>query len=102
MSNLKLFLFRVENFRIIRFAKKKAKTEKLQTNSSKSIFDEFSFIISYDLQQLLEFIYRLYKIISNHKASVIFLRNMCNLRWNLKNLSRGLNPPKPGLNSAPA
>ena len=23
-------------------------------------------------------------------------------RWNLKNLSRGLNPPKPGLNSAPA
>ena len=24
------------------------------------------------------------------------------LRWNLKNLSRGLNPPKPGLNLAPA
>ena len=24
------------------------------------------------------------------------------LRWNLKNLSRGLNPPKPGLNEAPA
>ena len=23
-------------------------------------------------------------------------------RWNLKNLSRGLNPPKPGLNEAPA
>ena len=23
-------------------------------------------------------------------------------RWNLKNWSRGLNPPKPGLNSAPA
>ena len=23
-------------------------------------------------------------------------------RWNLKNLSRGLNPSKPGLNSAPA
>ncbi len=22
----------------------------------------------------------------------------CILRWNLKNLSRGLNPPKPGLN----
>ena len=24
------------------------------------------------------------------------------LRWNLKNLSRGLNPTKPGLNLAPA
>ena len=24
------------------------------------------------------------------------------LRWNLKNLCRGLNPPKPGLNLAPA
>ena len=24
------------------------------------------------------------------------------LRWNLNNLSRGLNPPNPGLNSAPA
>ena len=30
---------------------------------------------------------------------IIFLHN---LRWNLKNLSRGLNPPKPGLNLVPA
>ena len=27
---------------------------------------------------------------------------IANLRWNLKNLSRSLNPPKPGLNLAPA
>ena len=28
----------------------------------------------------------------------LFILNKTFLRWNLKNLSRGLNPPKPGLN----
>ena len=31
-----------------------------------------------------------------------FFLSKTNQRWNLKNLSRGLNPSKPGLNLAPA
>ena len=35
-----------------------------------------------------------------HFTEIHFLKVV--QRWNLKNLSRGLNPPKPGLNLAPA
>ena len=36
------------------------------------------------------------------RAMKVFKQEKRTLRWNLKNLSRGLNPPKPGLNLAPA
>ena len=41
---------------------------------------------------------KLAKVLDNRKLTFIFFA----LRWNLKNLSRDLNPPKPGLNQAPA
>ena len=46
--------------------------------------------------------------LQSHNSQVIFTVKQSSLfivfiqRWNLKNLSRGLNPPKPGLNEAPA
>ena len=43
--------------------------------------------------------------VRNHWKGIVFdkysncpMLYLCNLRWNLKNLSRGLNLPKPGLN----